>query len=213
MRLKSVEVEDLTDIKGVSFPQGERFRQIIVTGPPCSGKTTLITALGGWPEEGYLDLAHKNWWRNPLLTYRPREVHLGFPFQRFEESHAVFDRDWLMAPSSVDLSRVQIPPEKRFILGTDWRQKYVFDFQLLPPNLIFNVLMTRSKAGTHPVDTGLTEALVKKQLEAYETVAIYFHQCGLRVYVRRSFAGRPQRIIEAEATSPDLDQATGSISK
>ena len=39
--LTTEEVEDLTTIKGVPFPAGVRFRQILVTGPPGSGKITL----------------------------------------------------------------------------------------------------------------------------------------------------------------------------
>jgi hypothetical protein len=207
MRLSSVEVTDLTEIRGVCFPKGERFRQIIVTGPPCSGKTTLINALRGWPQEGYLDLAQKNWWRDPILTYRPREVHFGFPFVGFDESHAVFDKEWLKALSDVDLERIQIPPGKRWFLDTDWKNKYTFDFQLPPPNLIFNVLITRAKAGTHPVDAHLTKPLVNKQLQAYEAVARHFHRCGLRVYIRHSFAGRPRRIVDNDAMSNDAGKS------
>jgi hypothetical protein len=165
MRLRSVEVEDLSEIRGVYYAKGERFRRIIVTGPPCSGKTTLMNALKGRSEEGYLDLAQKCWWLNPLLTYRPREVHFGFPFIGFEESHAVFDKEWLKAPSRVDLDRIQIPPRKRWFLDTDWRKKYTFDFQLPPPNLILNVLMTRAKGGIHPEDVHLTKPLVTSVLD------------------------------------------------
>ncbi len=217
MRLRSVEVEELTEIRGVLFAKDEKFRQIIVTGPPCSGKTTLMNALKGWPEEGYLDLARKGWWRNPILTYRPREVHFGFPFMGFAESHAVFDREWLRAPTTVDLQRIQIPPKKRWLLDTDWTKKYVFDFQLPPPNLIYNVLITRAKAGTHPVDAHLTEQLVEKQVQAYETVALHFHRSGLRVFVRRSFAGRPRRIVDDEIRFQDVNKSgplsRGSVSR
>ena len=93
--LKTVEIKNLVMVKGIPFPEGESFRQIIVTGPPCSGKTTLIDKLGGWPEEGFLDLCLKSWWRNQILTFRPREVHFGLPFKGHTESHAVFDPEWL----------------------------------------------------------------------------------------------------------------------
>lgn len=212
MRVRSVEVEELSEIRGVYFAKGERFRRIIVTGPPCSGKTTLMNALKGWPEEGYLDLAQKRWWHNPILTYRPREVHFGLPFIGFKESHAVFDREWLSAPAGVELERIQIPPQKRWLLDTDWTKKFTFDFQLPPPNLIYNVLVTRAKAGTHPMDAYLTEPLVEKQVQAYETVAWYLHRCGLRVYIRRSFAGRPQRIVDDEAFSLDMN-TDGTLSR
>ena len=213
MRLKSVEVADLTEIRGVCFPKRERFRQIIVTGPPCSGKTTLITALRGWPEEGYLDLAHKSWWRNPILTYRPREVHFGIPFQGFDESHTVLDKEWLEVLSDVDLERIKIPPGKRWFLDTDWKNKFAFDFQLPPPNLIYNVLMTRAKAGTHPLDAHLTKPIVTKQVQAYEAVALYFHRCGLRVYIRHSFAGRPKRIADNDTITRTTGESEKDVSR
>ena len=198
MLLKSVEVEDLTVIKGIRFPRDEKFRQIIITGPPCSGKTTLINALGGWPQEGYVDLAQKSWWRSAVFTYRPREFHFGIPFQGFKQSHAVFDQEWMKSPSEIEFERIKIPPKKRWVLETDWRRKYVFDFQLLPPNLIYNVLITRTKMGTHPLDALLTEELVARQVAVYSAIAKYFHQSGLRVYVRHAFAGHPRRIVDQE---------------
>ena len=51
--MNSVEIDALDWIKGVAYPRDVRFRQIIVTGPPGSGKTSLIQKLGGWPEEGW----------------------------------------------------------------------------------------------------------------------------------------------------------------
>ncbi|MBL8419874.1 MAG: hypothetical protein JNK92_04490 [Dechloromonas sp.] len=37
----------LQNIKGIDFPADVRYRQILVTGPPGAGKSTLITRLGG----------------------------------------------------------------------------------------------------------------------------------------------------------------------
>ena len=199
MSLDSIEVEAVDWVKGIPFPQGARFRQIIVTGPPSSGKTTLIRKLGGWPEEGYIDLARNNWWHNRILTFRPREVHFGFPFKGFRESHAVFDREWLESPAAVDLKRVQIPPGKRWTLGIDWRRKFIFDFQLLPPELIYDIRKARAVAGTHPVDECLTKDEVVQQLAVYESLALHFHRCGMQVFVRNSFEGLPRTIVESEA--------------
>ncbi len=61
--LELVPIEELQRLKGVPFPAFMKFRQLLVTGPPGSGKTKLINKVGGWPEEGYIDLTLKNWWR------------------------------------------------------------------------------------------------------------------------------------------------------
>ena len=109
----SAEVPDTQSIKGVLVPGSVSFRQIIVTGPPCSGKSTLVQKLGGWPEEAYIDLTLKKWWQNRIFTFRPREIHFGFPFEGFTESHAVFDKEWLDSPTPLDFSRIRLPPKKR----------------------------------------------------------------------------------------------------
>jgi hypothetical protein len=200
MHLNTVAVEDIAWIKDVPYPRGVHFRQIIVTGPPSSGKTTLIQKLQGWPEEGYLDLAQTDWWRSRILTFRPREVHFGLPFGALRESYTVFDREWLDSPVPVDLKRVQIPPGKRWFFSTDWRARFVFDFQLLSADRIYTIRKARARAATHPVDERLTRDEVEKQVAVYETLALHFHRCGMHVIVRHTFDGMPRRIVDTETT-------------
>jgi hypothetical protein len=193
--MRSVKVKNLVMIKDIPFPEGVNFRQIIVTGPPGSGKTTLVEKLGGWAEEGYLDLAQKNWWRSQILTFRPREVHFGIPFEGYDGSFTVFEPKWLASPSDIDFDRIQLPPEGKGVLGTDWRNKYVFDFQLIAAKRIYAMRKERISEGSHPVDRGLSLRAVQRQLAVYSNLARYFHHQGLMVHIRKKFEGIPRYIV------------------
>ena len=198
MTLNSVEVEAIDWIKGVAVPRGVRFRQIIVTGPPASGKTSLVQKLGGWPEEGCIDLAQEHWWRSRVLAFRPREVHFSIPFKGFRNSHTVFDREWLDAPTPVDYTWIQIPPGRSWFFQTSWRTRFVFDFQLPSPDRIYTIRKARASVQSHPVDRILVKEEVERQCAVYEFLAQHFHRCGMRVVVRTDFDGMPRTIIDAE---------------
>ncbi len=192
--LATKEVKALCYIKRVSFPQGETFRRVIITGPPGSGKSSLIQKLGGWPMEGYIDLAQKNWWRSPSLSFRPREVHFGIPFQRHKVSRAVYEQEWLENPTPINLEGIQIPPEKRWLLGSEWKNRYSFYFQLLPPLKTYVARSLRARHGSHHVDKLLTQEIVETQITVYDLLALHFHSHGMKVYIRNSFEGIPRRI-------------------
>jgi len=197
MSLNSTEVEAIHRHKGVAYPRDVRFRQIIVTGPPGSGKSTLVQKLGGWPEEGCIDLAQNRWWHSRVLAFRPREVHFRIPFEGFRDSHTVFDRGWLSAPTPVDHARIRIPPPSNWFFQTDWRARFVFDFLLPPADRIFRLRQARALIETHPVDRTFTKADIEQQCAVYELLALHFQRSGLQVVVRTDFGGMPRTIIDA----------------
>lgn len=201
MPLNTVEVEEIDWLKGVAYPRGVHFREIIITGPPSSGKTSLVQKLGGWPEEGYIDLAQDHWWRSRILTFRPREVHFGIPFRGLRESLSVFDPAWLAAPALVDFRRIQIPPGKSFFFQFNWRLRFVFDFQLPPLEQLYSIRKERAATTSHLVDGMFTKEDVERQSTVYEQLAMHFHRCGMRVIVRTEFAGMPRIITDPNAAA------------
>ncbi len=138
-RKKLVPITELQNVRGIDLPIGLTFVQLVVTGPPGAGKTYYINTIHGWPNEGYIDLTRKGWWKEKSLTYRPREVHLGLPFEGVPQALAVFDPQWLEAkkPLKLQLTRFQIPPDGSRFLQTDWRRRYIFEFLLPRAEVIF----------------------------------------------------------------------------
>ena len=192
-------IEDVQTIKGLVFPAHLTFRQLLITGPPGAGKSTLIVKLGGWSEEGYIDLSLNKWWSAQSLSLRPREIHLGIPIKGLAEVHAVFEQEWLTHDqrTDVDFKRIALPPEKKYFFSVDWHRRYVFEFILPKAEQLFEQRIKRAEKRTHHVDANLTKNTVEDQLDVYRQVAMYLNKHGIFTYVREGSDGIPMQLIES----------------
>lgn len=171
-----------------------KIRSWIVCGTPGSGKSYLIDKIGGWPGEVGIDLSADKWWKVGPLAYRPREVHFAFPFVGFDQSLTVYDELWQQAEKfpDVEWNRIRIPQKKKFILASDWRAAFVFDFILPPPAWILRQRRKRfASEDKRQMDADLSEAWIRWQVHVYWSAARYFHDSGLQVIVRPFNTARP----------------------
>lgn len=196
-------IKELQNIRGIALPIGLEFLQLVITGPPGAGKSYYINQIRGWPNEGYIDLTQNNWWKNQSLVYRPREIHLGLPFEGIAEALTVFDKDYLdcQPRPALELSRIRIPPAGDGPFSTNWRDRYIFEFLIPEPEVVFSQRQARQSQGYFPVDDNLSLEMVEQQIAIYRHVALYMHRAGIHVYIRKGLSNPPMRINEHNATN------------
>ncbi|MCI5223311.1 MAG: serine/threonine protein phosphatase, partial [Candidatus Electrothrix sp. AR4] len=99
-------------------------------------------------------------------------------------------------PLRLQLERIQLPPEGHGFLQSNWRQRYIFEFLLPKPDVIFKQRQERKSEGYFPVDEVLTLDMVKRQVAIYQEVVLYLHRVNMQVYVRESLDRPPMCIVE-----------------
>ncbi|NGZ07714.1 MAG: serine/threonine protein phosphatase [Magnetococcales bacterium] len=184
------------EIKGICFPPGVRFQQILIIGPPGVGKSSQMQRMGGWIEEGHLDLALPFWWRSKALVFIPRELHLYFPFQGVRESLSVYSPEWMANPLPLDFPRIRVPRQRDSLFVRNWHKKFALEFLLPPPEKVFEWRRKRAIQKTHPVDDNLTLELVTQQLLVFWNIAKHLHRCGMQVYLREGIDEPPLEIVD-----------------
>ena len=135
-----------------------------------------------------------------MLSLRPREIHLGFPFVGYVEAMTVFDDAWVEARAepALDFDRIRIPPPKRRFFHRNWRGRYVFEFVLPPAQWVFEQRIQRARRKTHRVDEEFDLKLVERQLETLWIGASYLYHHGLDVYLREGISGGLQRFLGSQ---------------
>lgn len=190
------EFEKTKEIRGIIFPAYMDEHKLIISGPPGSGKSTILEKIRGWGEEGYIDITYKNWWKLPMLSYRPRELHFGLPVVNQEKAMAIYEVEDFGDGLEIDFERISLPPRKKGLFGLDWSKRMIFEFLVPPAAQLFEYRKARSEKGTHHVDANLTLEKVQHEVAAYRELALFFHRQGLLVYLRDDFGGNPKHFTE-----------------
>lgn len=208
------EFDHIKEIRGVFFPKYLDEHKLIVTGPPGSGKSTILGKIRGWSEEGYVDITYRNWWKLPLMTYRPRELHFGLPLVNQRKALAIYEITTFEEELAIDFARIQLPPRKKGLFSLNWSRRIVFEFLLPPAEILFEYRAKRAEKGTHHVDVDLTLDKVQREVDLYKELALFFHRSGLLVYIRDNFVSKPKHFTEPVSfKNPTLFKAVLNVGK